>query len=299
MRLSRPLIASSIVLLAVAAAVSTGVASAASAESAEISRIRTHFDSVLAELSTRDLGALRSEQFARRTALLATLREYRARSAFPHNDDFPGQRVPYFVDRKTGTLCAVAHLLASTGRRDIVDRVARANNNVWVAQLAGDTAFTGWLETHGLSLEEAAFIQVPYAMSPAQQNTQLALGVTALAVTGVTMGSAMITSFVNGLDNPDGYRTRMSSWGVVTGVMTAGLGVAALNSRALPSSVGASGIALGVTSFTLGMRARHSRASFLAQQEAARPRGIAQTSFAPVITTSNGGRAGVAVSMRF
>ena len=50
MRLSRPLIASSIVLLAVATAASTGVASAASAESAEISRIRTHFDSVLAEL---------------------------------------------------------------------------------------------------------------------------------------------------------------------------------------------------------------------------------------------------------
>ena len=70
--------------------------------------------------------------------------------------------VPYFVDRKTGTLCAVGFLLASTGRADIVDRVAGVNNNVYVAELAGDTAFTAWLVEQGITLDEAARIQVPY-----------------------------------------------------------------------------------------------------------------------------------------
>jgi len=107
-------------------------------EGMEVHRIQAHFDSVLAELSARDVADLTSAQHAARVRLLETLRTYRDRGIFPHNYDFAGRAVPYFVDRKTGTLCAVAHLLASTGRRDIVDRVARTNNNVWVPDLAGD-----------------------------------------------------------------------------------------------------------------------------------------------------------------
>src|SRR5213075_961843 len=102
-------------------------------------------------------------QLARRAAAISTLRGYRNRGVFPHNYDFPGQAVPYFVDRKTGTLCAVAHLLASTGHRDIVDRVSKTDNNILVPQLAGDSAFSAWLSDNGLTLEEAAHIQVPYA----------------------------------------------------------------------------------------------------------------------------------------
>ena len=78
-------------------------------------------------------------------ALIATLDAYRDRGLFPRNYDFPGQLMPYFFDRKTGVLCAVAHLLESTGRRDIVDRVAQMNNDVWVAELAPDSAFGTWL----------------------------------------------------------------------------------------------------------------------------------------------------------
>src|SRR5688572_19319569 len=102
---------------------------------AEVARIRAHFDSVLVELAARDLSTLTVAQRANRSGLVTTLVAYRERGVFPHNYDFPGEAVPYFVDRKTGTLCAVAHLLASTGRRDIVDRVARADNNVWVPSL--------------------------------------------------------------------------------------------------------------------------------------------------------------------
>src|SRR5262245_8356563 len=117
----------------------------ASSDAREIARIRAHFDSVLTELSAYDARFSTAPQVARRQSLIATLRGYRARGVFPHNYDF-AEPMPYFVDRKTGTLCAVAFLLESTGRRDIVDRVAQADNNVWVAQLAGDTALGTWLD---------------------------------------------------------------------------------------------------------------------------------------------------------
>ena len=79
----------------------------------------------------------------------------------------------------------------------------------------------------------------------------------------------------------------MPSRGV--GIMSAGA----------PRKIGASVLALGTTSVVLAMRARHSRASYVAQQEAERSRGIVQTSLAPVISTSYGGSAGLAVSMKF
>jgi hypothetical protein len=152
MRLIRSLIPAALAVATILVASKSGRAND-TVRSAEVRRIRTHFDSVLTELTARDVHALSGNQIARRRALLTTVRAYRERGVFPHNYDFPGQAVPYFVDRKTGTLCAVAHLLESTGRRDIVDRVARANNNVWVAQLAGDSAFTNWLDANGITLD--------------------------------------------------------------------------------------------------------------------------------------------------
>jgi hypothetical protein len=70
---------------------------------------------VLRELPGREPAALGSAPRARRRALLDTLRAYRDRGDFPHNYDFPGRAVPYFVDRGTSTLCAVAYLLAASG----------------------------------------------------------------------------------------------------------------------------------------------------------------------------------------
>src|SRR5580765_1480660 len=85
-----------------------------------VSVVRAHLDSVLPELRSRDVGILTATQRARRTQVIANLEDYRDRGAFPRNYDFPLQPTPYFVDRKTGALCAVAHLLTSTGRSDIV-----------------------------------------------------------------------------------------------------------------------------------------------------------------------------------
>jgi hypothetical protein len=100
---------------------------------------QARLDTILGELRTRDVAALSLSQRANRARNIETLRRYREIGQFPRNYDF-AQATPYFVDRKTGTLCAVAYLLDASGRHDIVDRVARTNNNVWVDELAGDVA---------------------------------------------------------------------------------------------------------------------------------------------------------------
>jgi hypothetical protein len=165
-------------------------------ERAEVVRIQRHFDGALELLAQRDLSGLTAEQRARRAALTGVLARYRDRGLFPRNYDFPGQAMPYFIDRRTGVLCAVAHLMESTGRRDLVERVADADNNVWVPELAGNAEFEAWLGENGLTLAEAARIQVPYVGDPPPQLVEggsEALKPTALMAAG---GTALLFEFV-------------------------------------------------------------------------------------------------------
>jgi hypothetical protein len=217
---------------------------AADVDRVEVTRIRAHFDSVLVELGARDVSALSRAQVANRAALIATLATYRDRGRFPRNYDFPGQAVPYFVDRKTGVLCAVAHLLESTGRRDIVDRVAATDNNIWVPRLDGDSAFTQWLDVNGLTLEEAARIQVPYVSSPQASGTALA------QVT--TVGLALGTSIWNATSNRRGEVPFVSVLGIITGVASASLAVGGAGEEGMPAGVSVLGFGAGSASALVG-----------------------------------------------
>ena len=100
------------------------------------------------------------DQLAGRARVLAALREYRTRGDFGHNHDFPDARVPHFVDHDDRP-CAVAALLRATGEEELVAAVAAANNQAWIVDLSQDERFSLWLERNGLSLWEAARIQVP------------------------------------------------------------------------------------------------------------------------------------------
>jgi hypothetical protein len=276
-----------------------GMATTVHAGDTEVLRIRTHFDSVLIELSARDLRGLSADQRSHRAALLRELDTYRVRGVFPHNYDFPDP-TPYFVDRKTGTLCAVANLLARSGRRDIVDRVARANNNVWVAELAGDSAFASWLDVNGLTLEEAARIQVPYSQpsTPAQVARQVTFGVTG----SLGLITAATTSLWNSTANSDGHSRLMNWTGVVSG--TTSLVAAALiaetpSTRQKFGSLGL--VTAGIGALSIGVSThsffRHS-AIVSAQREAAEKRSVAaDASISPIVTTN--GATGVGVTVRF
>jgi hypothetical protein len=264
-------------------------------EHREVVRIQAHFDSVLSELASSTVSR-DAETSARRAALVRTLRAYRDAGVFPHNYDFPGQAVPYFVDRGTGTLCAVAHLLANTGRRDIVDRVARTNNNVWVAELAGDTAFTRWLDVNGISLAEAARIQVPYMETPtgaqvARQNAFMILAPAAL-------GTATVTAMMNAMGNADGHSRTTRILGISAGALSVAAGslvVAKVDDDR--QKIGAGAIAMGGLSIALASRATHRHRAIVSQQrEVERSRSV-QASLSPMIGA--GGSGGISLAIRY
>lgn len=127
----------------------------------EVVGLRAHFDSVLAELTARDISHLAPRQQAARSEVIRVLARYRDADRFPHNHDFPGERVPYFRDAHR-TLCAMAYLVAATGRRDIVDAVAERRNNAYIRELSADPRLGAWLDSVGLTVAEAARIQPTY-----------------------------------------------------------------------------------------------------------------------------------------
>lgn len=128
------------------------------AREAETDRVRAHLLAAELHLRARQAADLTQAQGERRAANISVLREYRARGHFPHNTEFPGRRVPYFVDSE-GRLCALSYLMARSGARDLVYQVAATHNNARVDELTGNQELREWLAREGLTLEEAARIQ--------------------------------------------------------------------------------------------------------------------------------------------
>ncbi len=127
----------------------------------ERARLRQHFKVVLGELAAVDVEGMSSEQQRLRRQLIAELALYARTGRFPKNRDFADRREPYFVDEE-GTRCAMAHLIESTGDRELVGRIARTRNHARVRELAGDVALGAWLMRAGLTAAEAARIQPSY-----------------------------------------------------------------------------------------------------------------------------------------
>ncbi len=128
-------------------------------------RLSAHYSAVVAELVATDTSHLSAIQRAARMQLVDALRAYRDRADFGRGYD-TGARVPYFVDVE-GRRCAVAELLHVSGELGLVERVRTSNNHAWILDLAGDAAFEGWLQQHGLAFDEAARIQGPVIDGPA------------------------------------------------------------------------------------------------------------------------------------
>ena len=270
----------------------------------EVARIHAHFDSVLIELQARDVTTLSAVQRARRAELVTTLRAYNARAIFPHNYDF-AQPTPYFIDRKTGTLCAVAHLMESTGRRDLVDRIAGANNNVWVAELAGDSAVATWLDAQGITLAEAARIQVPYIVGEEpNQAVQQAKIVSYVAGAPLALAGSLVSGIWNSTGNADGHRKSVIIVGIASGIATSALGGMLIREDGAPRgirNVGGAGMAIGAISTALAIRSISHRGRFLAERDAkvdAR-RADPDAEIVPMLNMGKNASAGLAMTVRF
>jgi len=126
---------------------------------ADRARIRAHLSGVEAELRGADVSHLSDEQRAARAAALDLLGEYWRAGVFPRNEEVPG-RNPVFIDDE-GRACAVGHLLVETGHADVARRIAGEQNLERVPTI-DDRALGPWLETYGLTVEEATRIQPSY-----------------------------------------------------------------------------------------------------------------------------------------
>ena len=226
------------------------------AYAAERVRIRIRLDSVLGELRLADVARLSTGQRAVRADRIAALVRYRDRGEFPHNHDFHDAPTPYFVDHR-GVICAVGWLLQQSGRQDIVDRVRMADNNVRVPELAGDAEFRAWLDASGLTLAEAARIQMPYDATPSDDvsPSRTANRVnTAAALLSSGLGVASIAW--NAMEKDGDHRRLRAALGFTAGA--AGLAVAATrmpDARGTPLAVGISSGAIGVASAVMATRA--------------------------------------------
>ena len=130
-------------------------------EASETRRIQAHLEGAQALLASRESSSLTPAQRTARSRNVARLQAYKEAGRFPKNLDFPAQAVPYFRDAE-GTLCAMAYLIAESGATDMVERVVAMRNNATVHELADEPGLAAWLETNGLTLEEAARIQPSY-----------------------------------------------------------------------------------------------------------------------------------------
>ncbi len=117
------------------------------------------------ELAARDVSHLSPEQQRARHAMIDELIRYGERGRFAQNEDYPGQAVPHLIDAH-GTRCALANLIDVSGEGDLLQRLAARNNIAFVPELKDDAGLGRWLESHGLTIEEAAYIQGPGQIDP-------------------------------------------------------------------------------------------------------------------------------------
>jgi hypothetical protein len=159
----RSVVAGGAVLLLVA-----GLAGHAAREStagdAEVRRVQAHLARVSRELAADPRPGLSPEQRVARRSALRWLDQYRDTGVFPHNHVRAG-RVPVFVDPH-GTPCAVGYLMLRSGEDALVERIVRSDNLVRVHELRDDPEVSAWLDSHGLTLDEAARIQPTYGERP-------------------------------------------------------------------------------------------------------------------------------------
>ena len=231
--------------------------------SPEVQRVRAHIVAAEQWAGSRDLSELTPSARAARVALLRELSHYRERGRFPRNRDFPGQRVPYFVDAE-GTRCAMAHLIEFTGDSALVRRVATTRNNARVRELAGDPELIAWLDRNGLSLEEAARIQPSYdGRDPLASD-----GYGRAIAVGATLAVETSAILLNLHRAPPSRATARSLYGALAGYAGAAAGLVLLGNDHLAPGWGSSCIGVGAASVVLAGRqgawARESRRASIA-----------------------------------
>jgi hypothetical protein len=221
---------------------------ATSLRAAEISRLRSHFDSVDVELRSRDVSSLSSGQASRRSEMIAWLREYRDAGTFPTNDRFE-EPTPFFRD-SDGVLCAMAYVIDRSGRSDIVNKVASTRNNAYIRELANDPALIAWLDSSGLSVAEAARIQPAYGGDVIIEDDEGDDVEDDVALTALGLGSFSLATAAVNVVKPSYFSGFL---GVIAGSAAIIGGATWLDENEGTERVGAATIAIGAASIGAGI----------------------------------------------
>lgn len=273
----------------------------AHAYTAERVRIRAHFDSVLVELRAAPVAHLSASQRAARADRIAELQRYRDRGVFPHNHDFADAWTPYFVDHR-GVRCAVAHLLDASGRGELVTRVARADNNVWVPRLEGDRAFAAWLDESGLTLAEAARIQVPYIGTPPEEPAAARADNRTNTAAAIVAGTVGVTSALWNLRAGDGrFRRVRAALGLGAGALGVAVAVSRRDAEGGALAVGLTTGAIGIGSAAMGVHAwrSHAKPAPLPTSSARAAEPVTVAVSPAMVSTGTRVQPGVSMSVRF
>lgn len=258
-------------------------------EAQEAARLRRHFAVVERELLDRDRSGLSPAQLGARAELVGLLRRYAADGNFPHNDYLPGQ-VPFFRDSR-GNLCAMAFLIAGSGRGDIVDRIARTRNNAYVPELADEPGLAAWLDRHGLTLAEAARIQPTYGPYPDPAHDPSTGYVLATFAAGGLSSVSMLYN-ARSMERLAGHRSR-ALLGLAAGSVNLALGLTYVgkDGDAKPA-LGVVNLAVGAGAMILGARALAAKP----RVQLAKP---ARLRLVPIVAGGAAPRLGLAGHLRF
>jgi hypothetical protein len=112
----------------------------------------------------RVVSGLSETQKMRRAEGLKALKEYYEAGKFPQNYDYPGARVPYFID-SNGTPCAVAHIMIESGHGSLANSIVETNNHIYLDQVE-DSRVIHWQEQSGFTWGELRLIQPSYEYVP-------------------------------------------------------------------------------------------------------------------------------------
>ncbi|MGI9140931.1 MAG: hypothetical protein ACR2GJ_07480 [Gemmatimonadaceae bacterium] len=221
----------------------------------EVARIQEHLTGAELLLLNADVSSLSPAQRAARARNVELLRGYREQGVFPRNIHFADTREPYFVDDR-GVLCAMAYLVARSGRDDIVENVRATRNNARIRELADDPALVAWLAESGLTAAEATRIQPAYGSPPLypfpfpERETVSPEYAVASAGTSLLNGMAIAWNFPRGRANAPS--SRAGAVAVLTGAAGVALGAPNLGDGGAAAALGSWNVAVGTLAVLAG-----------------------------------------------
>ena len=153
----------------------------------ERQRLQHHFERVEHYLLANDTSTLTLQAKIERQQHIQHLREYRENGIFPRNHTHP-ERIPCFIDRD-GRVCAVGHLLMTSGHSELAHKIALTDNNAYVKDMQFPELLN-WANDAGLTVDELQAIQPGYS-------SQLVLSVAASPLTWVWLIAGSISILAN------------------------------------------------------------------------------------------------------